>query len=116
MVIVISKLNMVNWGYKINKDNQVDFDSNSREKMTELLIQEPSFNLCISCGTCTATCSSNNFTTLNLRKINILLSRGEVKNLKEVLSQCMLCGKCTLACPRGVNTRNLILNLLKILN
>ena len=32
----------------------------------------------------------------------------------EELKGCQFCGKCTMVCPRGINTRHLILSILKI--
>jgi Fe-S oxidoreductase len=32
------------------------------------------------------------------------------------LKSCMLCGKCYIVCPRGINTRHLILSICKIYN
>jgi Fe-S oxidoreductase len=32
------------------------------------------------------------------------------------LKSCMLCGKCHIVCPRGINTRHLILSICKIYN
>jgi len=37
-----------------------------------------------------------------------LLKRGENEQVREKIRKCMLCGKCILVCPRGVNTRNVI--------
>ena len=31
-----------------------------------------------------------------------------------MLRHCMLCGKCQLVCPRGINTRHLILSIGKV--
>jgi Fe-S oxidoreductase len=31
-----------------------------------------------------------------------------------MMSNCMLCGKCTMVCPRGINTRHLILSICRI--
>ena len=31
----------------------------------------------------------------------------------DALDACMLCGKCTLVCPRGVNTRAMIMEMRK---
>jgi heterodisulfide reductase subunit C len=107
---------MMNWGYSINNDNQIDFDRNSRVIYDFICQQEPSFKRCISCGSCTATCSAGNFTSLSLRKLNLLISRGETKNIAKEIAQCMLCGKCILVCPRGINTRNVIMNMQKALN
>ena len=49
-----------------------------------------------------------NFTGFSLRELNILIKRGENELVRNALKKCMLCGKCTLVCPRGVNTRNIV--------
>lgn len=106
---------MINWGFQIQQDRQIDFDQNDREVAFEVENLEPSIKLCISCGTCAATCSAGEFTDFSLRKIILLVRRGELENMERELSKCMLCGKCQLACPRGVNTRNVILQIGKAL-
>lgn len=107
---------MPKWGYSINKDNQIDLDKNSGKLWDELLEREKSIKACYSCGTCSATCSAGHYTNINFRKQMLLVSRGEKVDVKNELSKCMLCGKCMLLCPRGVNTRNTIMNLLKLVN
>jgi len=102
---------MINFGYTINTDRQIDYDNNDRRIAAFLSEHEPTFRICISCGTCTATCSAGNFTYFNLREMIVMLKRGETRQLKEDVTKCMLCGKCQMACPRGVNTRNLILSI-----
>jgi len=104
---------MAGWGYSLNKDRQIDFDANDRSVYFRVIGLEPSLGKCISCGSCSATCSSAVFTDLDIRKIFVLLSRGELRDLKKHLDDCMLCGKCILVCPRGVNTRNVILTIRK---
>jgi heterodisulfide reductase subunit C len=106
---------MINWGFQIQKDRQIDFDQNNRNIAAEVVVIEPSINLCISCGTCSATCSAGQFTDFSLRRIILLVKRGELEGLGTEISKCMLCGKCQLACPRGVNTRNVILQISKAL-
>ena len=106
---------MKNWGYSIHKDNQIDLDRNDTSVYEALKLAEPSIVCCISCGSCGATCSSGEYTSLSFRKIMIQVSRGETKDIYSNLSQCMLCGKCILVCPRDVNTRNAITKLLQIL-
>ncbi|MBM3403551.1 MAG: 4Fe-4S dicluster domain-containing protein [Bacteroidetes bacterium] len=97
------------WGYGIHPDRQIDLD-NANLSLLELVRQsEPSYNLCIACGSCAATCTAGNLTTISLRRINIYLQRGMIKELREEIRRCMLCGKCYLACPRGVNTRHVII-------
>ncbi len=104
---------MPNWGYTVNKDNQVDFDNNNRMILSRILVVEPSFGLCIACGSCAGTCSAANFTNFSLRLVNVMISRGETNNLLKEIAKCMFCGKCTLVCPRSVNTRNVIMTIKK---
>ena len=104
-----------NWGYGINKDRQIDLDIADLSVFKAVLKAEPTINHCISCGTCASTCSAANFTSFSLRRIILQVKRGETQGLAEEVSRCMLCGKCMLACPRNVNTRNLILQIQKSL-
>lgn len=106
---------MPDWGYTLNKDNQINLDLYGISHINELFAIEPTIKSCIACGSCTGACSAGNFTQMNLRKIIALMSRGEIQTLSQELSKCMLCGKCTLVCPRGVNTRNIIINAKNIL-
>jgi heterodisulfide reductase subunit C len=105
----------VNFGFVVTRDRQIDFDANDHTISRIVANAEPSVNLCISCGTCAATCSAAQFTDFSLRKIILLLRRGETKTLDKEISKCMLCGKCQLVCPRNVSTRNLILQISKAL-
>jgi len=101
----------MSFGFNILKDRQIDFDTNDLSLARFLSLYEPSFRLCISCGGCTATCIANHHSGLSLRKIFILINRGITADIKHELDNCMLCGKCVIACPRGVNTRGLILKI-----
>ncbi|HNX44572.1 MAG TPA: 4Fe-4S dicluster domain-containing protein [Bacteroidales bacterium] len=105
----------VRFGFTVNKDRQIDYDANSKKLASTVIIAEPSLNLCISCGTCAATCTAAQFTDFSLRRLILLVRRGEVSGLENEVTKCMLCGKCQLVCPRGVNTRNLILQIHKAL-
>ena len=100
---------MKDFGYNINPGRQIDFDSNDKRVMNKVLLMEPSLQVCISCGSCTAGCTAGQFTPFNIRHVHTLLIRGEVTLLKKEVQKCMFCGKCQLVCPRGVNLRNLIL-------
>ena len=99
---------MAEFGFKLLKERHIDFDSNKRVVADYILSNEPSFGVCIECGCCAATCTTGSFVKFSLREINILLKRGENKRVKEIIDRCMLCGKCILVCPRGVNTRNVV--------
>ncbi|MFH1005504.1 MAG: 4Fe-4S dicluster domain-containing protein [Bacteroidota bacterium] len=107
---------MKKFGYKINKDRQIVIENGNVKVSDYLKHAEPSFNICISCGTCTATCSAGNFTDLNFRRMMLLIRRGEIENINEEIKKCMLCGKCFLVCPRGVNTRKIILKIKELDN
>jgi len=102
---------MIDFGYSINTDRQIDYDANDHRMSHFILSREPSYNLCIGCGSCTATCSAGNFTDFNFRKLHLMIKRGEISEIKTKIQKCMFCGKCLLVCPRGVNTRNLILTI-----
>jgi len=106
---------MIDFGYKKNTSQTIDLDSDSQkfELYKRLLKIEPSTSFCISCGTCAATCSAGQFTDFNFRKILLLCKRGDTQSLKPIINRCMVCGKCQFACPKGVNTRHIILNLNK---
>lgn len=104
---------MVNWGFSIQRDRQIDFDKNDKQIAKFVSEHEPTFKLCIACGACTATCTAGNLTDFNIRKLNTLLRRGVSGKIEKEIDKCMFCGKCQLACPRGVKTRNVIFNLKK---
>lgn len=109
----IISIRMVNnkqkFGFSISAGRQINYDSNDRTIAEYILDKEPTFRLCIECGGCSATCSTGNFIRFSLREMNILLKRGENDSVKNEIRRCMLCGKCTLVCPRGVNTRNVVM-------
>ena len=99
---------MADFGYTITKGRQIDYDSNDRRIADYILEREPSFFNCIACGGCSSTCTAASFTRFSLRELNIFVRRGENDLVRNELKKCMLCGKCTLVCPRGVNTRNVV--------
>jgi len=49
----------------------------------------------------------------NVRRISLSLRRGETTELESEIQKCMLCGKCMLVCPRGINLRNVIMLIKK---
>ena len=99
---------MEKFGFDISKGRQIDYESNDRWVAEYIYKRDPSFRLCIECGCCSATCTTGNFTKFSLRELHILIKRGENDNVRQNIKKCMLCGKCTLVCPRGVNTRNIV--------
>jgi len=105
---------MVNFGFQINQGRTINLDVD-RVLLKQLEESVGSFRRCIRCGACTATCSAAQFTDFNIRKIHTTFHAGIYNELAETLTLCMLCGKCTLVCPRGVNLRSLVINIRKIL-
>lgn len=99
---------MNKFGFSISQGRQIDYESNSRRIAEYIIEREPSMRRCIECGGCSATCSTAGFTSYSLRELMILIKRGETDSVYNSLKKCMFCGKCTLVCPRGVNTRNII--------
>ena len=99
---------MDKFGFTISAGRQIDYESNDRRIAEYIYKREPSFRLCIECGGCSATCTTGNFTGFSLRELHSLIKRGENEKARNDIKKCMLCGKCTLVCPRGVNTRNIV--------
>ena len=100
---------MEGFGFSVLKERHINYDANDKSIAEYIAEREPSFRTCIECGCCSATCTTGAFTNFSLRELQILLKRGENEIARELISKCMLCGKCILVCPRGVNTRNVIL-------
>ena len=102
---------MNRFGYNIRRDNQIDYDRMDRSMAGLIEKNEPTFRICIQCGSCAASCSAASFTKFSFRRLCLLIRRGITEDIQQEISKCMLCGKCRLICPRGVNTRNIILNV-----
>lgn len=104
---------MNKFGYTTIETRTIDFGQIDGRLLKYILNHEPSFLVCLSCGGCTATCSAGNLIDFNIRKMSLLLRRGETENLEKEINKCMLCGKCSLICPRGINLRNAIMLIKK---
>ena len=100
---------MADFGFAISATRAIEYDKNSTKCAEYVQQKVPTAMLCIGCGSCTATCTAGNFTGFNIRKIQMLMKRGENREYREQLHKCMLCGKCQMLCPRGVDTRGMIL-------
>jgi len=114
ILICQDKINMNRFGYSLSPSSRIDLDKMDRTKLGRIKELEPGFLKCISCGSCTGTCSAGNFSTTSLRRAILMIENGLHKDAVSLLEGCMLCGKCSLVCPRGINTRNLIRNILKV--
>ena len=99
---------MIEFGYKIQTDRQINYDSNNRRILEFVRSNEPSVDWCMSCGTCASGCTAAVSTDYSLRRLIILARRGMEDEILAAVCRCRFCGKCFNACPRGVNTRNVI--------
>jgi heterodisulfide reductase subunit C len=99
---------MVNFGFHTIKSDVVDLDSANFKLANSIKQEETTFCLCISCGSCTATCTSGKFNGFSFREMCQRIRIGDVAKALEESGKCMLCGKCTLVCPRNINTRNIL--------
>ena len=82
----------INFGYTISKPRAIDIDRNNLRKSDEILREMPELQACI-----------------NFLKVHTLVRRGEYQGAYEEMNKCMLCGKCRLVCPRGINTRGVVM-------
>lgn len=105
---------MGGFGFKLSRSSAVNMDKVDRAAFNELCIVEPDALRCISCGSCSATCMAGQYSGMSVRKVLLCLQRGKEKEAFRMMSACMLCGKCTMVCPRGINTRHLILSISSI--
>ena len=104
---------MKNFGFTSIESRAIDYSQFDYRLLSYVLREEPSFNLCLSCGGCTATCSAANLVDFNIRRLSLQIRRGEIEDLSREIDKCMLCGKCTLVCPRGINTRQVVMLIKK---
>ncbi len=107
---------MNKFAFTINTSNTLDLDALQRDKVREVMDRVPSYKLCIGCGACTATCTAGQFVNYNIRRNHLSFCHGKYDQVETQLQNCMLCGKCTLVCPRGVNLRALIINMRRVLH
>ncbi len=98
----------INFGYNISQPRSVNMDRNDLSVATRVLGELPELESCIGCGGCTATCTAGALTDFNFRKVQTLVRRGEYAGAHRKMNKCMLCGKCRLVCPRGINTRAVV--------
>jgi heterodisulfide reductase subunit C len=100
---------MIDFGFGINTARVINLDRNDLNTANEILDKLPDLRTCIACGSCTATCTAGNLTPFNFRRVHYLVRRGEYDEAYAEMGKCMLCGKCRLVCPRGINTRGVVL-------
>ena len=69
------------WGFSISEARVIDYDKNDKSLVTAMTTEVPSSKLCIGCGGCSATCTAGNLTEFNIRKLQMLVKRGETKEV-----------------------------------
>lgn len=104
----------IDFGFRLSPSSAINLDKLDQSAFERLVEEEPDVKKCIACGSCTATCTAGKYYDTSLRKVIIFLQRGMEKEALEMLSHCMLCGKCNMVCPRGLNTRHIILAISNI--
>lgn len=97
------------FGFSDAPARYLDLDVQIPDSVRVLFVKEPSLRKCISCGNCAAMCTAGHFVDLQFYRLSLLLKRGLSSEIKQMAQNCMLCGKCQLTCPRGVNIRHAIL-------
>lgn len=103
---------MIDFGFSLSRSSAVQLDEVDTALYEKLVSLEPGARICMGCGSCSATCTAGPWSGMSVRKVLHNLQRGG--DVSEMLKGCMLCGKCTMVCPRGINTRHLILTLCRI--
>lgn len=105
---------MNRFGFTLSPSSAIDLDKIDRTLFDELCRIEPDALRCIACGSCTATCTASGYSGMSVRKMLLNLQRGKVDETVRMMSACMLCGKCSMLCPRGIKTRRLILTVSRL--
>lgn len=104
---------MINWSFKTLPSRHIDLNKGDYTKSVAIFTEDERLRACIGCGGCTGSCTAGAITDFNFRKLHTLIRRGEYTNVIEEVNKCMLCGKCTLVCPRGINTRKVVIAIKK---
>ena len=104
------------WGFSISEARVIDYDKNDKSLVTAMTTEVPSSKLCIGCGGCSATCTAGNLTEFNIRKLQMLVKRGETKEVGEHLQKCMLFVNLPAFRRASIDSRRMILSMLKYIN
>lgn len=77
------------------------------------LLEEEGFSFftCMQCGTCTGSCPSGRYTSLNTRRIVLSARRNKDVYHDKDLWMCTTCYQCQERCPRGIKIVDGILTL-----
>lgn len=104
---------MIDWGYKSISERHIDLNKGDFRKSVAVFSEDERLRACIGCGGCSGSCTAAALTAFNFRKLHTLIRRGDYTNVLSEINKCMLCGKCTMICPRGINTRKVVLAIKK---
>ena len=96
----------MDFGFSISPSSAINLDKVDFSLYDRLCEIEPDAKKCMACA--------GPWTGMSVRKVILGIQRGKEKEAAKMLKGCMLCGKCTMVCPRGINTRHLILSLCRI--
>jgi glycolate oxidase iron-sulfur subunit len=73
---------------------------------------------CVKCGTCNTVCpvfmatGNEIYTPRGRQHLKSRIAKGEIsKHYAEIFSKCLLCGACHEACPRGLDTPELVISV-----
>ena len=104
----------MDFGFSLSPSSAVNLDKVDLTLYDRLSRLDPGIRTCMGCGSCSATCTASAYSGMSVRKVLLAMQRGQMQEVEKMLSNCMLCGKCTMVCPRGINTRRLILNACRL--
>ena len=104
----------MDFGFSLNPSSAIELDKLDLSLYEKLCRLEPTATTCMACGSCSATCTVAGYSGMSVRKLLLDLQRGRNREVEQMLSHCMLCGKCTMVCPRGINTRKVILTVSRL--
>ena len=102
------------FGFSLSPSSAIELDRTDNSLYEKLCSIEPGARTCIGCGSCSATCTARDWSGMSVRKLLLGLQRGRRQEVEHMLSNCMLCGKYTMVCPRGINTRRVILTVCRL--
>lgn len=105
---------MIDFGFSVSPSSRINLDSVDRKSFAALAKLEPDVLKCMACGSCSASCTASQFEPTSVRRAILSLQNGQAEQALDLLKGCMMCGKCTMVCPRGINTRHLIISIQKI--
>lgn len=103
---------MKQFGFTTLKKNSVNIYQTDKSLWQEMQTIAPEIKGCLSCGACAAACPINSASNnLSIRKTIIEMNRGI--DISSSINKCQMCNRCSLVCPKGLNTRRVFFELLK---